>query len=276
LFRRHVRRGAEHAGGVHLGGTVFRRPARAKVTQVRLLLLVEEDVGRLDVAVNDSPAVEVVERPRELDQQHQGAASVGGQFGHALAKASPRKELHGIVGPVPGLPGVVNRHDVRVIQACQQPGFAAEALPTGWQRDRPRIEHLEGDQSVAALLQRLENDAGAAPGQFRKDSVTGDRGRVSAARSGAGREGHRRRGVGPVRRTGLGGFFLWRVIGESDGIKIIIFPPDAGAADGTPERLVRGLRSRREGHEMARLADQTFGHGHLPGVAAQSPFGRKE
>ena len=131
LLRRHVVRRAHHvlparqrlvlgAGAQHLGD--------AKVGDLHPALLVQQDVLRLDVAVDDALLVGELQRLADLrhdDQRLLGASLPALQQlpqGHAV------HELHQQVGIAARLAEVIDGDDVRMVEPGQRPRLAGEAL----------------------------------------------------------------------------------------------------------------------------------------------------
>jgi hypothetical protein len=68
LLRRHVRRRADDGPRLRLARASTDALGQAEVGDVRLAVFVEQDVGRLQVAVQDAALVRVVHRPRRRRQ----------------------------------------------------------------------------------------------------------------------------------------------------------------------------------------------------------------
>ena len=127
LFGRGVPGGAEHRplglGPCRLG----QRSSEPEVGDAQPALLAEQQVGRLDVAVDEAPPVSEVEGTGRLQTDGEGLR--GGE-GRAPVEQRPQaaarqvlgdEERHVVVAPVE------HRHDVRVAQLCDRLGFGAEA-----------------------------------------------------------------------------------------------------------------------------------------------------
>ena len=89
-----------------------------------------QHVGRLDVAVDETLGVGVIQGPEQLaDQIHragdrQGAAMLRQQ----LRRVGPRHIVHREIEESVGLAHLVERHDIRVIELAQDLRLAEEAV----------------------------------------------------------------------------------------------------------------------------------------------------
>ena len=101
-----------------------------EVGQVGVLVLGDQDVAGLDVAVHEPASVRRVERPRHLRDdrerpprlQRPGAAQERAQIAALdVAHGQERRPL--------SVAGVIDRDDVRVIERGRDPRLAQEALP---------------------------------------------------------------------------------------------------------------------------------------------------
>ena len=146
-----VRRRAHHRAGARQ-----RRVAHARDAEVGdddPPALVEHDVVRGDVAVDD------VARVRGAERREHGEGD-----GHGLVRreravaAQPLLErlaahvLHGDVGGAVRGAAVVHADDAGMVEAGRGPGLDAEALEELVVGGQPRLEHLDGDQAAEALV----------------------------------------------------------------------------------------------------------------------------
>jgi hypothetical protein len=126
-FRRHV---GPSADGRPLGRQprIVRGARDAEVDEVGEVVVGQQDVGRLDVAVHQPGPVGGVERRRDLlDDVHRafGLQRAGSQ---ERVQVDAVDEPHGDVEASVDLADVVDRHDVRVVESRGDAGFAAEPL----------------------------------------------------------------------------------------------------------------------------------------------------
>ena len=129
----------------------------------------------------DQPdVVSGLQRAGEL--RHDRHGDVGGQ---AALAADHRLEVaagdvtHRDVAHAVDLAGVVNRHDVRVLEARGQRRLAQEPLADHGVGRQVGGEHLERDVALEAELCRPVDGAGAAPSDRGLEPVTGTEHRVS-------------------------------------------------------------------------------------------------
>jgi hypothetical protein len=157
--------GVAEAGDPEVGQLVVADPRR-------------QDVGRLDVAVEDPGLVGGAERIAHLDGDPEDllprGRAVVGQLGLERAR---RQVLHGEEGqPLLGLAGVVHGDDVRVPR--ERPDRLALGLepPLGVLVGRVDVgQHLEGDRAPQLGLVGPVHDREATPTQLALDLVPGDR-----------------------------------------------------------------------------------------------------
>ena len=122
----------------------------AEVGEPRLAVAVDEHVVRLDVAVQDAGRMDVAKRAEELLGQRLGLGRLGGA--QALAEVAALDVLHDQVGPRAGAE-VVDRDEVRVLEARGDPRLAAEALQVD-PVARERVGHdLDRDRALQPLVE---------------------------------------------------------------------------------------------------------------------------
>ena len=185
-----------------LGGHVRRRPhdraaggqfavARQKLGQpevadVRLAALVEQDVGRLQVAVQDAPLVRVVHRLGHGRDHPHGGPGIGGEVRQPLGEARAGDQLHREVAPLLVPPDLEDRHDVRVVEPRHGLGLVLEPPEIVLGGQQAGLEHLQGDGSVEADLARLVDDPHAAPAEHAAQLVVAERAHPILQRAGSG------------------------------------------------------------------------------------------
>ena len=125
------------------------RPAQLRDPEVEDLhqtVLGEEQVLRLQVAMDDAFLVGGAQAPGDLDRGPPATAHAQGARGHAVAEGLALQQLRDDVGRPPAragrfeLPGVVDGDDVGVVQDARPPGLLHEAAdPLGvWEPPSPR------------------------------------------------------------------------------------------------------------------------------------------
>ena len=170
LLRGHVAgRAGDHARGRRLGAG-HEDFGQAEVGHIGLVVAVEEDVRRLQVAVDDAVGVQMLDRPG--DDAHQPHDRVEGKrlAGDPLGQALAFDVFHGEVVLAVVLADVVDLRDVGVSQAGGGPGLdlkAADVLRRGQMRGQ---DHLHGHDAVERLLPRLVDHAHAAAADSSRSS----------------------------------------------------------------------------------------------------------
>ena len=180
LLRAHVDGGADDRAGLRdrrvrrpgaLRPGVLQRPRYAEVRDQRVTGG-EENVLRLDVAVDHAVAVGVVQPVRHLARDAQGFV----QRQRALAAKSLAQRLaldvgHGVPQPAVGQRARVEHgEDVRVLQPGRDLDLALEPLGAV-RRDQLGVQHLERDGSVVAEVVREVDRGHAAPAELALDGV---------------------------------------------------------------------------------------------------------
>ena len=98
-----------------------------EVRQVRVALVVDEDVGRLDVAVDDTRAVRRLQRAAELIDHRGGLRGAQGAVFEDGRQAPASHQPHHEVRRIGLAPVVVERNDVRVLEPGDQLRLGLEA-----------------------------------------------------------------------------------------------------------------------------------------------------
>jgi len=175
---------AAHVGarGVHglLGADVVRRAERsalarqrrvvvregeAEVGEPRAARLVDEDVGRLDVAVHHPVLREVLERLAQGDEEPQRLALAHpAPLAQDLRQRRAVHELHGVPPAPAGLAHVDGRDDVRMSEPRGGARLALQALDDAAALRQVLVQDLERDLAVDGQLARAVDRArGPAP-----------------------------------------------------------------------------------------------------------------
>ena len=95
------------------GGRYFRQP---EVQNLGVATLGDENIGRFNVAVNDSRGVSSVESICNLNGKRKKCFHLQRTPGNAVLQSHAVEEFHGDEGPAIGLANVVNSADIWVIQ----------------------------------------------------------------------------------------------------------------------------------------------------------------
>ena len=132
----------------------------------------QQEVGRLDVAVDDALPVGVVEGLRRLDEDGAGLRD----FEPALAEdvvgeVRPVDELHRQVVGIVDLVPLVQGDDVGVVEPGGVAGLAAEAFEGAGVVEEAGGKHLESNDAAEADVHGLVDGAHAASGDVRQHLV---------------------------------------------------------------------------------------------------------
>ena len=151
LLGRGVAGRAEHRA-LGLGpGRLGQGPGQAEVGDAEAAVVAEEEVGGLDVAVDEPAAVGVVEAPGGLEADEEGLRR--GEAGAAVEHGpeAPAAEVLGDeVGGAAVVAPVVDGEDVGVVQGRRGLGLGPEATEEGVVVGERLVEHLHGDAALQA------------------------------------------------------------------------------------------------------------------------------
>jgi hypothetical protein len=154
LLGAHVRRRA--GDRALLGDLLARAVDRARDAEVghHRVTAGEENVLRLDVAVHDPSLVRVGQRAGDLaPDAHRFFDREPVVRRQPLPQRLTLDEGHDVVQLVRHLAGIVDRQDVRMLQAGRELDLAQEALRADRVRQL-RMEHLDGDEPLVPLVAR--------------------------------------------------------------------------------------------------------------------------
>ncbi len=124
----------------------------------------QQDIRRLEVAVDDSPLVGIVHGFGQNLDDRSGTPSRQWSAMEAVRQALAVDILQGDEGPSGRLADFVNLDDVGMLQPRHSPGFPVKALALFAGPVGPK--HLQGHDAVETLLPGLEDDAHAAASGF--------------------------------------------------------------------------------------------------------------
>ncbi len=174
LLGGHVAGRAEDRPAARLGRVGLQPLDQPEVGDLGRPVAREQDVGRLDVAVDDPAAVGHVHGPgQRLDDP--GRVLDGLRLGgDPLRQAAPIEELQREIGQAVVLADLEDLDDVRVVDGGDGAGLGLEAGQVAGSRAGAGEDHLERDQAVEPGLPRLVDDPHAALAQHPQDLVAGD------------------------------------------------------------------------------------------------------
>src|SRR5262249_44135553 len=154
LFGRHVRRRAED--GARRGGV-----ARAEhldepeIGDVRLPFVVEQDVRRLQVAMDDSLLMEMFHRPSNLCDNSYRFLYLDFSPAIFFGQAGPGDVLHDEVMLAVDRAGFMNSYDVGMVQAGHGSRLGRETLDLMRRGQVARQDHLDSHGAIEVFLPRL-------------------------------------------------------------------------------------------------------------------------
>jgi hypothetical protein len=136
------------------------------------LTLAQQDVLRLDVAMDNAVSMGAVERQRHLAPDPD--SFVQRQLGHSR-QTVPETLPHHVGHCVPKEPGshagIEDRKDVRVLEAGRQLDLAVKSLRAE-RRGEVGVEHFESDQPIVLEISSEIDGRHAATAKFALDPVS--------------------------------------------------------------------------------------------------------
>ena len=174
LFRGHVGRGAEDLSGVGQIPWVFHPFGETKVGHLRCAVGHEENVGRLEIAMDDPPGVAIVDRRADGLEEPRGGERFHWTGGELPEEAAPVDEGHREIMPPPHLADLEDRHDAGVVQLGGRLGLGMEPADVVLGGRVGPKHHLQGHDSAERHLPRLVDDPHSPGGDQREDFVITD------------------------------------------------------------------------------------------------------
>ena len=161
------------AGGAGVRGHALGEP---EVGQVGVVVGAEQDVGGLDVAVDDAARVRRVERAGHLGDDVRRAGRVAGGARRARACAGRRLDVahRDVERPVVALARVVDRDDVGVVDRRRGARLADEAIAEVGVLGELRGDELQRDRAIEVELERSIDHPHAAAARDPQDAVAGE------------------------------------------------------------------------------------------------------
>jgi hypothetical protein len=174
LLRAHVGRGSDDPAfrGEGLCDIGPHPLGQAEVRHVRLVPAVDEDVGGLEVPVDDPQFVGVVDGEGDVPEDHDLLPDRDRALPPPLRKGLTLDEFHGDVAPAVDDARFIDRHDVGMFEFRAEARLADEAflferllLPLGV---RAREEEFQRHPAVQVVVVGLVDDAHAAASDLRQ------------------------------------------------------------------------------------------------------------
>jgi hypothetical protein len=182
LLRAHVAEGAQHlaGSGLHRREQPVVRPAcDSEVEDLRFASFGDEDVRRLEIAVDDAPMVRVLNGVGNRGHQQQPLPNRRGLRSDVLVEPFPSNELHrevrlrAIVRILDA--GLIDLCDAWVVKAAEELVFELESTQRRGRHDTGPHD-LQRDTSMRPLLFRFVDDAHGAFADRNEDSEWADTG----------------------------------------------------------------------------------------------------
>ena len=254
-----------------MDGVVVHPLGEAEVGDLRHAVLGQEDVARLEVAVQDAALMGDVDRPGQSLDQLRGLPGRQGLLADPGRQRAPFDELEREVGISVGLVDLIDLDDVRMPKLADRLGLRLEASEFSPAGVLGRQDHLEGGEPADAAMPGLVDDAHAAAAQDFEDVVVADRRRdrqVGRRR----RRFHRRQGRRAERRHVRigGGAETSESLGSLDGGRIChrASQAEVGKRDTSDALSVYGIIPQRRRSATANV-DPSWSE--LPSLLSNAP-----
>ena len=166
LLGAHVGRGAQDRAAGRQLVVGLDQLGQAEVGDVGVPLSVDQEIGRLQVAVENSAHVSVMNGIGRLDHQGHDGAMVVAVRDELLREVAPDDQLHAEVALTFVLADFIHGDDVGVVEKRDGLGLVLEPTQLGVVRQEPGLHHLEGNRPVETDLPGPVDHAHAAPPQL--------------------------------------------------------------------------------------------------------------
>ena len=137
----------------------------AKIRHLHAALPIQQDILRLDVAVDDALVVGILEGVANLRHDRQRLARRHPPAVHQPAQTHPVHEFHQEVEKAVRPAGIIDGHNARMIQPGQRLGFPGKPLGKRRVTANARRQDLQRRYPVQFLLADLIDHSHAAPTQ---------------------------------------------------------------------------------------------------------------
>jgi len=170
LLWRHIVWGAQHGAGAGQPAGVA-GAGDAKVGHFGPAVGAEQDIGRLDVAMNQAAAVGKVKGAAHLLDDLQRLLLTEGAPGQSIEQGSPLQTLHGDIVNAGLLTHIVDGDDVGVAELGSGAGLALKAGDEFWVGLKMLRQDLERGVSAQRGLEGLVDNGHSAPAKLLNDLV---------------------------------------------------------------------------------------------------------
>ena len=147
---------------------------QAEVENFGVSALGDEDVGGLDIAMDDAFAMGGIEGVGDLDRQAEQHIHFQRTAGDAMLEGQAVQVLHGNEGLAILFANVVDGADVGVVQGGRRFGLTPEALQCLTILSHVFRQEFESDETIEPGVFGLVNDTHAAAAQLFNNAVVGD------------------------------------------------------------------------------------------------------
>ncbi|MCI0681723.1 MAG: hypothetical protein L0Y71_06440 [Gemmataceae bacterium] len=179
LLRRQVARRADDGARARfqataIGAAAIDAPGQPEVGNVRLAPGIEQDVARLEVAVEDAVLMGVMDRPRHLGQQRDRGLRVSDKLRRAPRQADAVDQLHAEVVLPFVFTDFIDRHNVRVVEIGRRFRLAMKPFDVGVAGQVAGEDHLQRNDAVETGLSSFVDHPHAAAGDLFEQFVVAD------------------------------------------------------------------------------------------------------
>ena len=136
-----------------------------------MVALGHENVGGLNVAMNNASRVRRIQRVRDLDTQRQDRFQLHRTVADHVLECSARQKFHDQERAAFLLANVINRADVGMVQSRSRLGFTAKALQRLPVLCQVVGKKLERDKAAQPRVLGFVDDAHTAAAQLLNDPV---------------------------------------------------------------------------------------------------------
>src|SRR3970282_1924173 len=143
-------------------------------------MVIQQDVGGLDIPVDDAQIVSVLQGARDLTHEAGGVPYAGGTPQQPIGQGADLQERNDQVGVVLCFPRVFDRNDVGVPELHEQPRLAAEPLLEIRVVGEMGCDDLERHETVSSRVMGAIDRGHSAAAYLLKDLIGPESGSVEA------------------------------------------------------------------------------------------------